>query len=102
LDWLQAITKAKGNVMMVAHNGRRFDFPILVEALSGTGQMATFCTQVTSFVDSLPMLKELLPGQLSYKQESLAHHLLKAKYDAHDAGEDVKALAMILEATNKV
>ncbi|KAH3867508.1 hypothetical protein DPMN_030637 [Dreissena polymorpha] len=51
--WLAKFPRA----IIVAHNGRRFDFPVLVIALLNTHCFETFCNCASSFVDSLPVFK---------------------------------------------
>ncbi|KAH3871634.1 hypothetical protein DPMN_034841 [Dreissena polymorpha] len=65
--WLEKFPRA----IFVAHNGRRFDFPVLVSALLNTHCFETFCYCVSSFVDSAGFQKSY-PGQ-SQKQEDLVN-----------------------------
>ncbi len=83
------------NVVLAAHNGRRFDWPVLVHTLSAIDMLDEFSSSVPALLDTLPMFKKAFPGQSSYKQESLAQCLLQAKYGAHDAVEDCKVLGKL-------
>ncbi|KAH3890445.1 hypothetical protein DPMN_014526 [Dreissena polymorpha] len=65
--WLAKFPRA----IFVAHNGRRFDFPVLVSGLLNTHCFETFCNCVSSFVDSAGFQKSY-PGQ-SHKQEDLVN-----------------------------
>ena len=91
-DWLQQFS----NVFLVAHNGRRFDFPVLTSALSHTNKLDAFCSTVSGYVDSLAVFKQAFPKMSSYKLEDLVASQLKEQYGAHDALEDVKALGKLL------
>ncbi|KAH3828766.1 hypothetical protein DPMN_130749 [Dreissena polymorpha] len=51
--WLAKFPRA----IFVAHNGRRFDVPVLVRALLNAHCFETFCNCVSSFVDSLRVFK---------------------------------------------
>ena len=44
------------NVFLVAHNGPRFDFPVLISACVSCGIYDTLIPNVTGIVDSLPTL----------------------------------------------
>ena len=91
LSWLEKMQ----NVVLVAHNGRKFDFPVLISAISNVKALDKFYSCVIGFLDSLTMLKKVFPGRGSYKQEDLVVGLLHATYPAHDALEDVRALGKL-------
>ncbi|KAH3853569.1 hypothetical protein DPMN_096097 [Dreissena polymorpha] len=55
-------------VIVVAHNGRRFDFPVLVSALLNTHCFETFCNCVSSFVDPLPVFKNRILDSHTYRK----------------------------------
>lgn len=50
----------------------------------------------TGFVDTLPLLKKLLPDLESYKQANVYKHVCGEDFDAHNAVGDVAALSDIL------
>lgn len=50
-SWLQQYP----NLFLLAHNGRRFDFPILMTALYKTSKTDSFLQCVPGFIDSLPV-----------------------------------------------
>ena len=81
---------------LVAHNGRRFDFPIIASTLLKYNLKDRFSACVLGCVDSLTLCKKQFPGMSSYKQEDLVKNVLKKTYGAHDALEDVKALGDLL------
>ena len=42
------------NVVLLAHNGKRFDFPIIVKACEATDMYDELCSCVFGLVDTLP------------------------------------------------
>ena len=90
--WLEHYKDA----FLVAHNGRRFDFPVLLTALKNTDKITDFFECVTGFVDSLPVFRKRYPGDCSYKLDDLVTKHLKETYAAHDASADVTVLAKLL------
>jgi DNA polymerase III epsilon subunit-like protein len=91
-DWLQSFN----NVVLVAHNGRRFDFPVLVTACDNAGLCDKFFHCVAGCVDSLPVFKKVYSDRKSYKQEDIARDLLGASYSAHNASEDAMILGKLV------
>ena len=83
-------------VFLVAHNGRRFDFPVLTNALNHTNKQNAFSSRVSEYVDSLVILKLAFPKMSPYVLEDLVASQLKEQYGAQDVLEDVKALAKLL------
>lgn len=84
------------NVLLIAHNGKRFDFPIIVNACQATGMFNDFCSCVFGLVDSLHVFKSIAPKSASYKQEDLARTFLSKEYDAHNAIADVECLSELV------
>ncbi|KAI3370620.1 hypothetical protein L3Q82_007182 [Scortum barcoo] len=82
--------------LVIGHNIRRFDCPLLARALDelGLGLRAEFESSVSGYVDTLPLAREMLKdrGLQSFRQENLVRELLGVSYKAHDALEDVRAL----------
>lgn len=87
--WLQKHT----NVYLIAHNGRRFDFPVLMSALMNIKYYAQFSGMC------LGIYWQHLCAQSSYKQEDLARALLHIAYEAHNAMDDVKTLGKLVSHT---
>jgi len=87
------------NVSLVAHNGRRFDYPVLMSALVSVNLHAAFTSSVVAMIDSLTVFRKLYPGRSSYKQEELVKDLLQATYNAHNALDDVAALGRLVLST---
>lgn len=88
-----------GNVILIAHNGRVFDFRILSYTICRLGKMNEFLNYVLAFVDTLSLFRSKVPKLASYKQEFLAKHFCLESYNAHDAVDDVNMLEKILCAS---
>ena len=73
------------NAVLVAHNGRKFDFPALMNSLNSLELGDDFCSRIIAFVDSLPLLKIKVPGRNTYSLGAMVNDILNAEYDAHDA-----------------
>lgn len=95
LSWLERFS----NVVITAHNGRRFDFPVLVFVLSSLNKFDRFSDCVSALFDSLSLFRKVYPGRSTYKQETLAFEILNITYNAHDAGADVFALSHLVNYT---
>ena len=85
--------------LLVGHNIRSYDCPILLNALMSCGKLSTFQRNVFGFVDTLKLFKLHHKGLPSYSQTNLVSHFLKDTYSAHDAREDVIALRNLVEQT---
>jgi DNA polymerase III epsilon subunit family exonuclease len=77
-----------GNDMLVAHNGFRFDFPIIKRMAAGLPGSATLSTY-----DTLPLARELYPD--SRRLENLAHKFGIPTGRSHSAIDDARALARV-------
>ena len=95
-EFLQFLKSLQSKVILAAHNGKVFDSRILIRALLAANLLSELQDVVIGFVDTLPMLKQLLPGRKSYKQEELVKDCLHKNYDAHNGLEDVKSLRALL------
>ena len=89
--------KKNQNNVLIAQNGREFDFPILVNELKSTGMYDKFSEVCKDFVDSLDLFRKFWPGRKSYKQVDLVHDILNRSYDAHDAAEDASMLRKLVK-----
>jgi DNA polymerase III epsilon subunit-like protein len=92
LSWL----KKYQNVFLIAHNGKRFDLPVLISACTNIGALDTFKLEVLGLIDSLNLFKKVYPKLTSYKQADIAFELLNITYNAHDAKDDVVCLAKLV------
>lgn len=95
VEWIKNFS----NVILVAHNGRKFDFPVLMSTLRCLNMTDTLLPVVSGFIDSLSVFKKAFPGQQNYKQETLVKAVLNTSYAAHDATEDVKTLGLLMKQT---
>ena len=95
LDWIDCYR----NVVLIAHNGRVFDFRVLTYALSRNNFKQQFITRTMALVDSFSIIRSTHNKLAKYTQEFLAQHLYSATFDAHDALENVKMLCRILSST---
>ena len=95
LEWLSKYS----NVVLVAHNGRKFDFPVFISCLKNIGLENEFMDGVIGLIDSIPVFKKAFPNQECYKQEYLEKSVLKSSYLAHDALEDVRSLGRLVKHT---
>ena len=84
-----------GNVVLVGHNIKSFDIPVLFTALQNTSLEKEFEEVVSGFLDTLSLFKNVHPGLASYKQESLYKHFFDETYAAHSALQDVIALSRL-------
>ena len=89
VKWL----KKNPNVILVAHNGRRLDLPVLVSAFLKIRDINLLLSAVTGFVNSLSVLfLKKYSKSSSFKQEDLAKDILNTTYNAQNAIGDVESL----------
>ena len=84
-------------VMLMGHNIRSFDCPILVNAITACGLEDQLALSVAGFLDTLRLFRATKPGLDSYQQESLYRYMFKEEYEAHNALADVTALQRIVK-----
>lgn len=89
-----AFLQMMGRPLVVGHNIRRFDCPLLAMALDKLDLRTEFESSVSGCVDTLPLAREMLRGRglTSFRQDHLVRELLGLDYKAHDALQDVRAL----------
>lgn len=97
-DFMQWV-KRFGNVVFVAHNGRRFDFPVLTSVIISADLLEDFFNSAVGYLDSLALFKKVYRDRSGYRQEDLARDILGINYSAHDAVEDVQALTRLFQHT---
>jgi len=89
--------RASTNVILVAHNGNKFDHPILQRACEEHGVSFPRCR--ISFVDSIPLLKSAIPGRREMSLPSLVRDLLpEMDFQGHDALNDATALKELIDS----
>ncbi|XP_026167346.1 protein PML-like [Mastacembelus armatus] len=89
-----AFLQMLGRPLVIGHNIRRFDCPLLARVLDELNLRAQFESSISGFVDTLPLSREMLKDSRvqSFRQENLVRELVGVNYKAHDALEDVRAL----------
>ena len=92
--------KKFNNVLLVAHNGKSFDFRVLSAAVYNCRMFDNFTETVVGLVDSLALFRSQFQKIGKYSQPYLAQHFCKEIYNAHNAEDDVKMLDKILIAAN--
>lgn len=93
IKWLNKYDR----VVLLAHNGRKFDFIVLVSAMSNVNKLDEFLASVIGCLDTLSLFRKTYAGRSSYKQEDLVKDILGLQYNAHDALEDVRALVKLFQ-----
>ena len=86
--------------ILMGHNIKNFDNPLLYRAMKRHGYLQEFRCCVGGFVDTYELFKLAVPGREGrgmYKQETLVKEFLKEPYDAHNGLEDVKALQKLIK-----
>jgi len=95
-------TGLPGDKILVAHNCKTFDAPMLTREISKENLWERFSKAATGFSDTLPIFKARFPGRKSekktYKQEDLARDILGEEAEnAHNAIADVEILHKLVE-----
>ena len=106
-DFLSFIKEvgSETRVVLVAHNGNRFDFPILLRSMKEQGLLQQFLECRPMLLDSLEVITEEKKARGSHLKEckgkSLAtvyEKLFGEQFNAHDSLEDVVALGRVLHS----
>ncbi|XP_072528314.1 protein PML [Salminus brasiliensis] len=85
--------------LLVGHNSKRFDCPILQRILEEFYLLDEFMDVVSGFLDTLLLSREMfvLP---KYSQAYLVQNFLQTTYGAHNAAEDVRTLQDLYRVWN--
>ena len=90
-------------IVLIAHNGDKFDFPVLINALERNNLLSVFLSINVLLLDSLTIVSKEMKQKdsplQSCKRKSLSdlyECLIKEMFDAHDAMEDAAALSQVL------
>lgn len=70
-NWLKKFT----SIVLIAHNGRRFDFPVLVGAAWYCHLLDVLYSVVHACIDSFFLFRKIFPGQPDYKRDFLVKSL---------------------------
>ena len=85
------------NIVLVAHNAN-FDRRFLIEKIFQYNLQGRFNAKLIGFLDTLPLFRQLIPGELKYKQEALIYKYFgNVKTDFHNALTDVIYLRKLFE-----
>ncbi|XP_045215104.2 uncharacterized protein LOC123565301 [Mercenaria mercenaria] len=97
IEWLSSISDKKK--ILIAHNGSRFDFPILFEQLESAKLVNNAKTAITGVCDSIHVLKTVIKNRESkkYSLGVLYEETFGETFDGHDALNDAKAIAKIFQ-----
>ena len=99
VSFMDFLSQFSHKPILIGHNVKRFDIPILLHHLRRNNMKAAFSEAIEGFADTLIIAKASLPNQTSYKQENLVRHYLQKEYEAHNALADVKALEEFTHTT---
>jgi len=87
------------DIMLVAHNGRKFDFKVLIEALVSSNLLLKFYDVVAAFLNSLRVFQQkFLSRRCNSLTELVKDFLPNNSNRTHDATEDVRALVDLLQS----
>ena len=99
LLWILLLATLKNmTVILVGHNVKVFDIPILLHALESCSLISIMQQVVKGFLDTKKLFKLTHPNMSSYPQQYLAESLLQCSYNAHDAVEDVLILQKLVSS----
>lgn len=76
--WLQGflqLAEEVTSIVLIAHNGRRFDFPVLVGAAWYCHLLDVLYSVVHACIDSFFLFRKIFPGQPDYKRDFLVKSL---------------------------
>ena len=90
-DLLVFLQRIKQPVLM-AHNGKGFDYILIYKATALCGLLPKFKKSILGFIDSIPLCRSLLPSYTSFSLVNIHLKLVGREFDAHDAKEDCIAL----------
>ncbi|XP_026996740.2 uncharacterized protein trex3 [Tachysurus fulvidraco] len=85
--------------VLVGHNCKRFDCPVLLRILSEFYLLKEFQDVVSGYLDTLVLSRDMFLLH-KYSQPFLVQHFLHKSYGAHDATEDVRTLQELFRVWN--
>lgn len=92
-------TTGEGKIILIAHNGDSFDFPVFVNSLTKYALLERSKELGLLFLDSLRIFRRIncsAGNKVSLSLSSIYERTFKDGFDAHDAYCDCQALAKIL------
>ena len=106
IEWRYAIAdffewlKQFDNVILIAHNGRVFDFNVLCHCVNAVGLEHSMRQIVLACIDSVQLMRKTCLGLKKYSLSALVDHFLHQEFNAHNAIDDVEALVSVLKAAD--
>lgn len=105
MSFISFLKNISHDIILVAHNGVKFDGPQIVKTMNAVGLLEEFGSIVKGFTDTLPIFKssqELASRVIekkSFRLSALAHDYLEpdSAKGAHDAVVDVRMLDNLLK-----
>lgn len=79
-QFLNCLKPSGSNIMLVGHNCKVFDIPVLLTVMSKLNILEKFQHVGNGFYDTLPVFKVLHPNQSSYSQPLLFEEFLHETY----------------------
>ena len=96
-DWPSTLPD---NKILLAHNGNKFDFPILIKQMQNNKLLFSFSNLITGVVDTLPIIKQNI-SLPNYKLSTIYSHLCNdIENTFHNADNDAIALQQICTDCN--
>ncbi|XP_076109235.1 uncharacterized protein LOC143078171 [Mytilus galloprovincialis] len=95
-DFLSYISEFKDKPILIGHNIKRFDCHVLFNTLFSLNMWNEFSSQISCFIDSLNLFKQVVPGLASYSQSFLVNNLLGQEYESHNAVHDARLLLKLI------
>ncbi|XP_053366622.1 protein PML-like [Clarias gariepinus] len=92
LNLFISFLKTISRPILVGHNCKQFDCPILLRILIEFNLLEEFRDVVPVYLDTLLLSRRMFPYLQKHTQTSLVQHFLQKTYEAHNAIEDVRAL----------
>lgn len=84
--------------ILVAHNAKYFDTPVLMRVLAENGLQQRFKQVVSCFLDTYQLSKYMYHDLPCYSLKVLVDYFFGEKFDAHNAVEDAKILQRLFYA----
>ena len=89
-DFIHWLTQLHGKKVLIAHNGEKFDFPILISHMQKLCLLDSFSQVVTGVVDTLPYFRKNIQSDEGYKLSTIYRIVCNGRDDElHNAEFDV-------------
>ena len=91
-NWLESLND---EIVLIGHNIKSFDTKHFLRTVK-INKMGLDFGMIVGYIDTLPLFKQLFPLEQSHKQTAIFKRVIGGEHNAHNALDDVKALAQIL------